>query len=648
MERLRPRGTGLTELDLTPEVNALRDAIIARNPGMKADDLRPTTWLEESFVALQKDLDVLGESRDTVYLRNGSTFSLADDEFVMVYGVNHEKTGKATYANFAAYNVCKACPYGGENSLRVAGSAFDYFPDVKNRPAHVDSSLMPGNWLASAAEIHAARRFLMGTAPRASTRMAKCSSDSELTWSRQPRSGQLSRNCSTTEFCDSRLRRPDHGRYDHARNSEVREGGVLQGTPVDVKFRVNNVTATSITWTATLKGDDGCGELTPSTKTVASGEETSTRLTVPATQNSTLTLFLNATDAKGRRAKTLGYQLKFFGRRHRHQTEYQTEMGARPREAGSNLSRSIAQTQFPPEMAEPVFAGPSVKICAFGGGTVIDFRHDRKDPPGPTDRLDLHLDVLELRSLVIVCKPQDLSYDSHFREALISRQLEGLAQGCSVGSRLQETYLDLGRLPRKFSQDQVRPVREALLDRWMRDDTPRTPRSCGADHFRRVFGVNAVKASASGFPGAGFTAESDRPLLASFRSIGVVVSDVTLTETRFPSNRIIPCEFWVMPNRSFQHVVPRHRAGSLGTCGDRDLPRDWFTQPTVWQILDRDLHRSSARVHHRQPGRVEGVVQSLRSHDRRQKSGLGNRIQSRSCDHGSEVRGAEISPARVA
>jgi len=141
LDRLRPRGTGLTELDLTPEVDALRAGILARYPQMEADELRPTTWLEESFVALQKDLDVLGESRDTVYLRSEGTFTLAEDEFLMVYGVNHEATGKATYANFAIYDVCKACPYAGENSRRVAGSALEYFPDPdpKKRPPHVDS-----------------------------------------------------------------------------------------------------------------------------------------------------------------------------------------------------------------------------------------------------------------------------------------------------------------------------------------------------------------------------------------------------------------------------------------------------------------------------------------------------------------------------
>lgn len=49
---------------------------------------------------MQEVIDVLGETRDTAYLRT-DPFKLNDDpnEFAIIYGINHAATGKATYSN---------------------------------------------------------------------------------------------------------------------------------------------------------------------------------------------------------------------------------------------------------------------------------------------------------------------------------------------------------------------------------------------------------------------------------------------------------------------------------------------------------------------------------------------------------------------
>ena len=57
---------------------------------------------------------VAGEASDTPYLRSAmhgipANFSLKNDEMVIVYGVNHQATGLATYSNFSVY---------GENILQ--------------------------------------------------------------------------------------------------------------------------------------------------------------------------------------------------------------------------------------------------------------------------------------------------------------------------------------------------------------------------------------------------------------------------------------------------------------------------------------------------------------------------------------------------
>ena len=311
VEKLRPRGTGSTELDFAPEVTLLRDAIKARYPGMKADDLRPTTWLEESFVAIQKDLDVVGESRDTVYLRNEGTFSLADDEFAVVYGVNHERSGKATYAAFAVYDACRDCPYAGENSRRVAGSALDYFPDPKKQPLHVDSlyawkiarnchgeprcSEVPAGECTEG--IAAKGQMFVGFRAYVEPATKIGPAFSEIVYDRV-----LRFTPNAPEIADVSFSPP-----------EVAQAGkgVDHGTPVDIRFKVVVADGQTTTWKATLKTEDGCGELTPATGTVTSTGEVTTHLTVPEKQRTTLTLYLDATSASGRRAKTYGARLRF-------------------------------------------------------------------------------------------------------------------------------------------------------------------------------------------------------------------------------------------------------------------------------------------------------------------------------------------------
>ena len=66
-----------------------------------------------------------------------------------------------------------------------------------------------------------------------------------------------------------------------------------------------------LTWTAGIKGDDGCGELTPASGTPDAKDHVTTHLKVPPAQLSTLSILLDATDAKGRRAKTVGFQVKY-------------------------------------------------------------------------------------------------------------------------------------------------------------------------------------------------------------------------------------------------------------------------------------------------------------------------------------------------
>jgi hypothetical protein len=127
--QLRVRGTGTTEIDLKPALEELRKAILEKYSGFTAKELTTSVWLSESYDAVQTETYVAGESRDTVYLRS-DTLTLGDnpDEFVVVYGVNHAATGKATYANCNFYGEAAWNGVAGIYSTEYGGSAEPYLP----------------------------------------------------------------------------------------------------------------------------------------------------------------------------------------------------------------------------------------------------------------------------------------------------------------------------------------------------------------------------------------------------------------------------------------------------------------------------------------------------------------------------------------
>ena len=127
--KLRVRGNGVTEIDYKPVLDELRLAILSKYSHLEAKELKTSVWLPESYDAIQTELYVAGESRDTSYLRS-ETLTLGDnpDEFVIVYGVNHAATGKATYANCNFYGEEAWNGVVGIYNTEYAGSAEAFLP----------------------------------------------------------------------------------------------------------------------------------------------------------------------------------------------------------------------------------------------------------------------------------------------------------------------------------------------------------------------------------------------------------------------------------------------------------------------------------------------------------------------------------------
>jgi hypothetical protein len=141
MPRQRVRGTGLSEMDLTHTLEELRAGILAANSGLYASELLPVPAIGSEYDGydyLQRGIYVFGEARDGFFLNAGyvpeflsnDELTLADDEFLMVYGVNHVATGKSTYMSMNVYsgNVGKVV-IGSLSNDQFPGSASPYLAD---------------------------------------------------------------------------------------------------------------------------------------------------------------------------------------------------------------------------------------------------------------------------------------------------------------------------------------------------------------------------------------------------------------------------------------------------------------------------------------------------------------------------------------
>lgn len=128
------RGTGVHETAALPRANADLAAIRAALIAQYADEYdyeEPTVDIAvpEGMTAYLNDRNAQGDNHDTTYLMTTDFTLNSSEDFVVVYGVNHARTGKAVYANAVLYarpmlnGVCSV--YDG----MFAGSATAYLPE---------------------------------------------------------------------------------------------------------------------------------------------------------------------------------------------------------------------------------------------------------------------------------------------------------------------------------------------------------------------------------------------------------------------------------------------------------------------------------------------------------------------------------------
>lgn len=112
MPPLRIRGTGHSELNLWNKLAELRNRIVAAHDGLATDIPVTLPAGYEGVDEMQREVLVGGDARDAFCLNAGylpefgsmdQQITLADGEFLVVYGVNHVASGKATYMSVNVY-----------------------------------------------------------------------------------------------------------------------------------------------------------------------------------------------------------------------------------------------------------------------------------------------------------------------------------------------------------------------------------------------------------------------------------------------------------------------------------------------------------------------------------------------------------------
>lgn len=103
-----PRGTGRHEAQFldspTIVLDRLREAVINKySEGYDFQELTSTIAVPEGLTAYYTDTNALGDNRDAMYLMTQDLTFETDDDFVLVYGVNHTASGKALYSNAVLY-----------------------------------------------------------------------------------------------------------------------------------------------------------------------------------------------------------------------------------------------------------------------------------------------------------------------------------------------------------------------------------------------------------------------------------------------------------------------------------------------------------------------------------------------------------------
>ena len=126
----RPRGTNSSEAWLRPALDELVAAVKAHYHNLEVKTRRTFVLDLSGRRCIERGTLCLGDNADTTYIASIPTW-LSDrpQDFLIVVGVNHQATGKASYMNLAVYHVKRLMGIGAVTGDDLAGSADRYLPN---------------------------------------------------------------------------------------------------------------------------------------------------------------------------------------------------------------------------------------------------------------------------------------------------------------------------------------------------------------------------------------------------------------------------------------------------------------------------------------------------------------------------------------
>lgn len=137
---LKMHETGTTEFQVVPyarnELNYLRNEIIKKyqNEEYKPVDLDSKLWILDGYEGILQDVPVYYDNRDGLYIRTDNFQLETDEDFVILYGVDHVQAEFATFFNISFYGEEYWNGVAGANITdELKYPATEYFPkDYKN------------------------------------------------------------------------------------------------------------------------------------------------------------------------------------------------------------------------------------------------------------------------------------------------------------------------------------------------------------------------------------------------------------------------------------------------------------------------------------------------------------------------------------
>ncbi len=133
-ETVIPRGTGVHEAALVEDayanLDAMRQAIINQYAdAYDYEELTSVIAVPEGLTAYFNDTNAQGDNRDASYLMTEDFTLNSDEDFVVVYGINHTATGKAQYSNAILYARPMLNGVASVYDSEFEGSAEAYLPE---------------------------------------------------------------------------------------------------------------------------------------------------------------------------------------------------------------------------------------------------------------------------------------------------------------------------------------------------------------------------------------------------------------------------------------------------------------------------------------------------------------------------------------